>query len=227
MINANLIYLDQIIKIEQAVSIGRTDENSIIINDQSISRKHCIVRIENENMISIEDCGSSNGTILKNSNGDIEEIKGKVIFERLQEVYPDKILLGPGNDKYELEFHFPDLKTITIPPDDKANRLSIEKIKILTEICPNAGAVMVRRKLEEMLVKKLNDYGSIKNVEVLDLSQLIELASEKLIKLRPDDPKKMHTIRIAGNKGAHKENVSCKTVNDCINFFSDIEKLLG
>ena len=221
MINVCLLYEDQIIKIENEITIGRAEESDIIINDQSISRRHCFIRVEGNSVI-IEDSASSNGTILINSNGDIEDLQGKVVFDKLEELQPQKILLASG--KYELEFNFPDLKTIAIPPDEQTNKLTIEKIKILTDICPNSGAVMLRRKLEEKLREKITDFRSEK---IKDLNELINLAAEKLVRVNPSDIQKMERIRIAGNKGAHRENVSSKTVNECIQLYMQIENTIG
>src|SRR5258705_12247715 len=44
-------------------SIGRTDENDLVLDDSSLSRRHAV--IENyDGIYNLSDCGSSNGTLI-------------------------------------------------------------------------------------------------------------------------------------------------------------------
>ena len=47
-----------------SVTIGRGPDNTIQIDDESISRRHAILHVGN--VMTIEDLGSSNGTKLRN-----------------------------------------------------------------------------------------------------------------------------------------------------------------
>ena len=51
-------YLD-----EPALSIGRLVSNDICLEDPFVSRKHCVIRTENEHFV-IQDLNSSNGTFI-------------------------------------------------------------------------------------------------------------------------------------------------------------------
>jgi pSer/pThr/pTyr-binding forkhead associated (FHA) protein len=46
------------------VSIGRTENNDIVINDVSISKFHAFCRVQDDGSVTIQDSGSSNGTFV-------------------------------------------------------------------------------------------------------------------------------------------------------------------
>src|SRR5690606_25291075 len=48
---------------KKKVTVGRSSENEIVINHNSISRNHCVIE-ETENGFIITDLGSSNGTFI-------------------------------------------------------------------------------------------------------------------------------------------------------------------
>jgi len=57
------------------VSIGRSPENVIILPDPTVSRKHAVIRVE-DNKLVLEDLGSTNGTYVYNSEtGSFEKIE--------------------------------------------------------------------------------------------------------------------------------------------------------
>ncbi|MCK4400805.1 FHA domain-containing protein [bacterium] len=86
---------------ENELTIGRAEENKIILKNETVSRKHAIVKKEN-NQYKIADLGSSNGTFVNNkkikekdlSKGD--EIKiGKFVLKFVTEgAYPEQGLFG-------------------------------------------------------------------------------------------------------------------------------------
>ncbi|MCP5496611.1 MAG: FHA domain-containing protein [Leptospiraceae bacterium] len=169
MTEISILYNERVIPIQDEIYIGRDSSNDIIINDTYISRKHCVIKRENEYSISITDLNSANGTFLFQSNGDIVEVKGMLVFESLADINPEKLLFGKS---IEIDFYYPNLKTITNDSETQpvsigiiksSGELSVENIQHITKIYPNAGAVMLRRMLEDFLRIK------IKSSEYLDL----------------------------------------------------------
>lgn len=53
------------------VSLGRTSENDVAIPEYSISKRHCTFALE-DGMMAIQDCGSTNGTLLNGAALDRE-----------------------------------------------------------------------------------------------------------------------------------------------------------
>src|SRR5215470_18202837 len=50
---------------EGTVTIGRADTNTIQVNDRSLSRQHAVLRLAKDGSMTIEDLGSSNGTMVR------------------------------------------------------------------------------------------------------------------------------------------------------------------
>jgi len=71
------------------IHIGRAVENTIIVNDRGVSRYHCVLRREGDELW-LEDTGSTNGTLINSSslkaryslhNGDVLQLgEAKVLF---------------------------------------------------------------------------------------------------------------------------------------------------
>lgn len=85
----NDIKIGTIIPVRSTISIGRKDENSIVLIDQHVSGNHAKLLIKND-IIFIEDLNSTNGTLV---NG--ERISGKV------KLY-SKDIVKVGNTKFKV-----------------------------------------------------------------------------------------------------------------------------
>lgn len=72
--------------------VGRSQECDFIINDNLISKKHCVITIEDGKFF-IEDVGSKNGTF----------INGKLLKKRAPLFYGDKISIGETIFRFYLE----------------------------------------------------------------------------------------------------------------------------
>ena len=59
---------------EPALSIGRLVSNDICLEDPFVSRKHCVIRTENEHFV-IQDLNSSNGTFINGERVDAGLLK--------------------------------------------------------------------------------------------------------------------------------------------------------
>jgi pSer/pThr/pTyr-binding forkhead associated (FHA) protein len=64
--------------------IGRQSDCDIVIKDPLISKKHCVVIIDEDGKFLIEDSNSKNSTF----------VNGKAIKKRTQIFYSDKIVIG-------------------------------------------------------------------------------------------------------------------------------------
>ena len=85
----NDIKIGTIIPVRSTISIGRKDENSIVLIDQHVSGNHAKLLIKND-ILFIEDLNSTNGTLV---NG--ERISGKV------KLY-SKDIVKVGNTKFKV-----------------------------------------------------------------------------------------------------------------------------
>lgn len=83
------IKIGTIIPVRSTISIGRKDENSIVLIDQHVSGNHAKLLIKND-ILFIEDLNSTNGTLV---NG--ERISGKV------KLY-SKDVVKVGNTKFKV-----------------------------------------------------------------------------------------------------------------------------
>lgn len=89
--NVKTLKEGSIIPIRSELTIGRKDDNSIVLNEQHVSGKHARIIVRN-NSLSIEDLNSTNGTYLNGTklNGKVrlsnkDEIKiGNVVFKVLR-----------------------------------------------------------------------------------------------------------------------------------------------
>ncbi len=74
-------------------TIGRSDENCIVVKDPAISKTHCQITIDENNRFFIEDLHSKNATYLN-----CKELKKKTeIF------YSDKIIIGETILRFYIE----------------------------------------------------------------------------------------------------------------------------
>eukprot|EP00981_Chlorochromonas_danica_P000768 scaffold183_cov174-Ochromonas_danica.AAC.1 len=97
------------------VTIGRGDQNSIVIRDRSVSTHHCRLTIEtlppqDKVQIWIEDLGSKNGTYTGENRLEIEKLIGKKILH-----FGDCLRLGYMNDFFQLVDHVPIQQEIAMP----------------------------------------------------------------------------------------------------------------
>lgn len=68
---------------DEPVSIGRDEANSIVINDPTISKEHCVISLTMDNLITIKDLSSKNGTYVEGipERISVAELKpGQVFF---------------------------------------------------------------------------------------------------------------------------------------------------
>ena len=224
----SLAYEKNLYALIDVLTVGRDSENDILIPDTLVSRKHCKI-VRNDLKLTIEDLDSSNGTFLLLGNGDLFSISGKKVFEVTKQT-PHKILLGKSA---ELEFYYPDIKTVNntddMPPISiglvkSPGELSLDNISLISKIYPNAGAVMLRRMLEVLLYSKIPKNELLENYNNLD--SLISIAREKF-QLDQEIGRLMYSIKKQGNAGAHKDNVNLKTVEESISLFHKIEQALN
>ncbi|MDR0966833.1 MAG: FHA domain-containing protein [Myxococcales bacterium] len=52
---------EQTVELSSELSVGRTNQNDVILNDQGVSRKHCRFFIGEDGQVYVEDLGSANG----------------------------------------------------------------------------------------------------------------------------------------------------------------------
>ncbi|MBF0484874.1 MAG: FHA domain-containing protein [Candidatus Omnitrophica bacterium] len=78
------------------IRIGRAFDNDLLISDPCVSGRHLIVRREPEGVLSVEDAGSENGSLL---NGTVK-ISGKQVFSS-----GDYFVIGRTKIKVFLESH--------------------------------------------------------------------------------------------------------------------------
>ncbi|WP_027632002.1 FHA domain-containing protein [Clostridium hydrogeniformans] len=79
----NTLKVGAVVPINGEITLGRRDDNSIILNDQYVSGYHAKIYLRNNQCI-IEDLNSTNGTFINE-----EDIKGKRYVEE-----GDKIKIG-------------------------------------------------------------------------------------------------------------------------------------
>ena len=76
---------------KSCVTIGRTGENDVVINNLGVSRQHARI-IQDNDEYTLEDLGSRNGTILNN-----EEIKHSKLKDK------DEIVIGKHTVVFSVE----------------------------------------------------------------------------------------------------------------------------
>lgn len=59
----NVVSTHQFDKADFPISVGRSFDTLLYVGDKLVSRKHCLVCLENDELI-VEDVGSRNGTIV-------------------------------------------------------------------------------------------------------------------------------------------------------------------
>ena len=64
---------------DNTLKIGRGLDNQLILNDISVSRNHCIIRIDQGYNIILEDCNSKFGSLVLIQAEEIEILKGKIL----------------------------------------------------------------------------------------------------------------------------------------------------
>ena len=91
--------------------VGRTADNRVVINDPSVSRRHCVVLVHGREVI-VREHGSHNGTYVANGRVDGQRFVdgGQVIRFGTVEA---RLLLGPG-DRVE------ENSTLSATPDYQA-----------------------------------------------------------------------------------------------------------
>lgn len=127
-----LYYIDGFIKKfpleEKSLTIGRTPDNDLVINDETISRKHLQISVE-ENLINIVDTDSTNGTYV--SNGKVHEAVisiGESFCLGRMEFFLKKGTIGDFTPAKEL---LPIFKRIGV---DNENNFKKTKTKYITDI---------------------------------------------------------------------------------------------
>ena len=88
-------------------SIGRGTQNTIMLEDSSVSRKHAIIDCQSGNDCYVTDAGSRNGTFINDvriaartrlRHGDllrIGEVPMKVLFEEATQIHTQSIIASP------------------------------------------------------------------------------------------------------------------------------------
>jgi len=99
---------EDLARMEQSgfISIGRSNENRVVINKSTVSKQHCQVRLLTPVLIEIEDLGSTNGTF-----ADGERLPSNT---RLQYASSVKVRLGQDT-VLDLRKIFPGIQIIEIP----------------------------------------------------------------------------------------------------------------
>ena len=72
-----------VIPVRNDITIGRKEDNSVVLNDQHVSGNHAILSIRNEALV-LEDLNSTNGTL----------VNGKKISGRVRLNINDEIRIG-------------------------------------------------------------------------------------------------------------------------------------
>lgn len=193
---------DSLIPIEGTVTIGRSDENDIIVPDDKISKKHSKIIRTGDYSLCIEDT-STNGTLVLTMDGKILDSQKKMDFPNLRENAPYKLFL----DDYEFFFHYPDFTTKTVQfqrPKETIlvkdpGHLNVENIGLVKIIYPQAAASMIRMMLEKKIQykEKRKSQGWERKGRQETLDNYINR-----LKVSDEDKSIMHKIRILGNMGA-------------------------
>ena len=92
VLTSNFLGLTFVIE-KPANSIGRSDDNDIIIKDPAISKEHCRIILDENNCFFIEDLHSKNSTYLN----------GKELKKKTEIFYGDKIIIGETVLRFYLE----------------------------------------------------------------------------------------------------------------------------
>jgi predicted component of type VI protein secretion system len=70
---------------DSSIKIGREHDNDLVLDDRTVSRHHCTIRLDDEGAVTIEDAGSRYGTVVNGRRikmpsafapGDVVEIGG-------------------------------------------------------------------------------------------------------------------------------------------------------
>ena len=64
---------------DNTLKIGRGLDNQLILNDISVSRNHCLIRIDQGYNLILEDCNSKFGSLVLIQAEEIEILKGKIL----------------------------------------------------------------------------------------------------------------------------------------------------
>ena len=64
---------------ENILRIGRGLDNQLILNDISVSRNHCIIKLDDNYNLILEDCNSKFGSLILIQSEEIEILKGKTL----------------------------------------------------------------------------------------------------------------------------------------------------
>ena len=64
---------------DNTLKIGRGLDNQLILNDISVSRNHCLIRIDQGYNLILEDCNSKFGSLILVQAEEIEILKGKIL----------------------------------------------------------------------------------------------------------------------------------------------------
>ena len=78
---------------DSIVTIGRSSECDMIINDSSVSKKHCEITLDDSLKYYIEDTDSKNSTFLN----------GKELKKKTHIIYGDRIIIGSTILRFFLE----------------------------------------------------------------------------------------------------------------------------
>lgn len=75
----------------KTITIGKQGDQPFTISQEGVSRHHARLTIEDDDRWLLEDLDSSNGTFIRNEDGDLEQVSRKYITEATY------ICLGPDN----------------------------------------------------------------------------------------------------------------------------------
>ncbi len=112
----------QRVRIKSACSIGRTENNDVVLAEVMVSRRHALIQKQGQDELWLVDLGSRNGTYLNGSR----VAKPTLLRDR------DQIMIGP----YRLRFHQPNAPRLAVHDRTTLDRTVIQQ---RSEISPPTG----------------------------------------------------------------------------------------
>jgi len=146
------------------MTLGRDPSNSIVLQDQRVSRQHCEIWKENDNY-KIRDLNSKNGTFVNNiraketillSNSIIKIGDTALLFRAQEEKTTDEIsLLSPKTKQTVILSKLPSSKTQELRPELLEKLSSDKAIKNLSTIYHVSSVIYSIREIDKLLEKVL------------------------------------------------------------------------